>query len=337
MFTFLWWPASDRFHRNILAKLCRGDFKNTLERATDDRAVSNAVVLDSDNDADFRGVKLDRLPFSSNSTNSSSSAMDTVDIRGFKFIGKRKGWLRGDRGDAGELEVLESGLSPSAKEKPPKAADAVVEFIGSCVKSVPGITGVIEEARRIPRRRGDGGLSSSPTPFAIWYSATIKGLEHLVWSGWTGFTSDWLLARGPELLDFSASLSKRFCCSDMESTDNLWRKRFMARTRISVSSSSGIHSASSSKALLAKDPKLYSSEEPQNPNKSTIRIPTWNWKKQSNPIPVASPHTHIHVAFHALCHFVTLSFKHVKNGDSFHWTKIHKTLQLTLLLVTLAC
>lgn len=74
-----------------MAKLCRGDFKNTLERATDDRAVSNAVVLDSDNDADFRGVKLDRLPFSSNSTNSSSSAMDTVDIRGFKFIGKRKG------------------------------------------------------------------------------------------------------------------------------------------------------------------------------------------------------------------------------------------------------
>jgi hypothetical protein len=40
--------------------------------------------------------------------------------------------FRGDLGDAGELDVLESGLSPSfGKEKPRKAAAAVVEFIGS--------------------------------------------------------------------------------------------------------------------------------------------------------------------------------------------------------------
>ena len=44
--------------------------------------------------------------------------------------------FRGDLGDAGELDVLESGLSPSfGKEKPRKAAAAVVEFIGSWLRS----------------------------------------------------------------------------------------------------------------------------------------------------------------------------------------------------------
>lgn len=114
----------------MLAKLCRGDFRKTLLRATEDLAVSSAVVLDSDKDVDFLGVGGVRLP-SSISTSSSSSAMDTMDMRGFRLPGSRKGF-RGDLGDAGELDVLESGLSPSfGKEKPRKAAAAVVEFIGS--------------------------------------------------------------------------------------------------------------------------------------------------------------------------------------------------------------
>lgn len=54
-------------------------------------AVSSAVVLDSDKDVDFLGVGGVRLP-SSISTSSSSSAMDTMDMRGFRLPGSRKGF-----------------------------------------------------------------------------------------------------------------------------------------------------------------------------------------------------------------------------------------------------
>ena len=84
--------------------------------------------------------------------------METMDIRGFKFPGKRSG-LRGDLGEVGELEVFEPGLSPESrgKVKPPKAAEAVVEFIGSCVISGPWLVETFrDEVRKMPRRRCAG-------------------------------------------------------------------------------------------------------------------------------------------------------------------------------------
>lgn len=100
-----------------------------------------------------------------------------MDMRCLIFPGRRKGF-RGDLGDAGELEVLESGLFPLGKAKPLKAADAVVEFMGKSERSADATA----DARRIPRRLGEGGLSSTSS-FAMEYSATINGLEHRACKG----------------------------------------------------------------------------------------------------------------------------------------------------------